>query len=154
MAKRFYEELDVSIPTDQTVQYKFLQLVPRVISSKHNEFFCTSISKTKIYNAICEVKNDKTPGPDGIKVEFYKKFRQVIGEDFAMILNKFVNCRQEMGWKSFKQAYITLIYNKSDPTDMRNYRPISLLNVDYKIVSKVYTNRISAVLSELLGPMQ
>ena len=59
-----------------------------------------------------------------------------------------------MEWKSFKQAYITLIYKKSDPTDIRNYRPISLLNVDYKIVSKVYANHISAVLSELLGPMQ
>ena len=71
-----------------------------------------------------------------------------------MILNKFVNCRQEMRWKSFKQAHITLIYKKSDPIDIRNYRLISLLNVDCKIVCKVHANRISAVLSELLGPMQ
>ena len=54
-----------------------------------------------------------------------------------MILNKFVNCCQEMEWKSFKQAYITLIYKKSDPTDTRNYGPISLLNVDNAIVIKV-----------------
>ena len=125
-----------------------------VISSKHNEFLCTAISKTEIYNAICEMKNGKTPGPDGFRVEFYKKFWHIIGNDFAMILNKFVNCRQEMEWKSFKQAYITLIYKKSDPTDIRNYRPILLLNVDFKIVSKIYANCISAVLSELLGPMQ
>ena len=71
-----------------------------------------------------------------------------------MILNIFVNCCQEMKWKSFKQTYTILIYEKSDPTDKRNYRPISLLNVDYTIISKVYANCISAVLSELLGPMQ
>ena len=82
------------------------------------------------------MKNGKTPGLDSIRVEFYKKFWHIIGVDFVMILNKFVNCRQEMEWKSFKQAYITLIYKKSDPTDIRNYRPISLLNVDYKIVNK------------------
>ena len=59
-----------------------------------------------------------------------------------------------MEWKSFKQACIILIYKKSDPTDIRNYRLIWLLNVDYKIVSKVYAKHISAVLSELLGPIQ
>ena len=70
-----------------------------------------------------------------------------------MILN-FVSCHNEREWKSFKLACITLIYKIFDPTYIRNYQPISLLNVDYKIVSKVYANRISAVLSELLGPMQ
>ena len=161
MAKRFYEELYGSIPTDQTLPYKFLQHVLRVISSepndfliKTNKFLSTAISKTKIYNAICEMKNGKTPGPNGISVEFYEKFWHIIGNDFAMILNKFVNCRLEMEWKSFKQAYITLIYKKSDPTDLRNYGSISLLNVDYKIVSKVYANCISALLSEHLGPMK
>ena len=50
---------------------------------------------------------------------------------------------------------ITLIYKKSDPTDIRNYRPISLLNVDYtKFLARFYAIRISAVLSDLLGPMQ
>ena len=108
VAKRFYEELYGSIPTNQSLQYKFLQHVPRVITSEHREFLCTAISKTEIYNAICEMKNGKTPDPDGISVEFYEKFWHIIGDDFAMILNKFVNCRQQMEWKSFKQAYITL----------------------------------------------
>ena len=60
-----------------------------------------------------------------------------------MILNKFVYGRQEMKWKSFKQACITRIYKKSDPTVIKNHQPISLLNVGYKIVSKVYADRIS-----------
>ena len=74
VAKRFCEELYGSILTDQSLQCKVLQHVPRVISSKHNEFLCTAISKTEIYNAICDMKNGKTSGPDGIGVKFYKKF--------------------------------------------------------------------------------
>ena len=95
MAKRFYEELYGSISTDQILQYKFLQHVPRLISSEHNEFLCSAISKTEIYNAICEMKNGKTPGPDGVTVKLYKKFWHIIGDDFVMILNEFVNCRQK-----------------------------------------------------------
>ena len=46
-----------------------------------------------MYDAICEMKNGKTPGPDGISVQFYKKFLHIIGDDFATISNKFANCR-------------------------------------------------------------
>ena len=73
------------------------------------------------------MKNVITPGPDGISVEFYKKLWHIIGDGFAMTLNKFINCRQEMKWKSFKQPKIT-IYKKSDPTDIRNYRPIFVVD--------------------------
>ena len=73
VVKRFYEELYDSIPTDQDLQYKFLQHVTRVISSKHNNFLCASISKTEICNKMCEMKNGKTPGSDGNSVEFYNK---------------------------------------------------------------------------------
>ena len=62
-----------------------------------NFFVPTAISKTEIYNAICEMKNGKTSGPASVCVEFYKKFWHIIGDDFAMILDKFVNYRsQEM----------------------------------------------------------
>ena len=69
------------------------------------------------------MKNGKTLGPDGIKVEFCKNFWHIIGDNFAMILNKFVNCPQEMEWRSFKHAYITLIYKKFDPPDTRIIDP-------------------------------
>ena len=73
VAKRFYEEFYNSIPINQTLQYKFLH-VPRLISTgEHYEFLSTAISKTEIYNTICEMKNAKTSGPDDISVEFYKK---------------------------------------------------------------------------------
>ena len=98
------------------------------------------------------MKSGKTPGPDGIGIEFYKKFWHVIGDQFTVVMNEFINGHYEH--KNFKQGYITLIFKNSNPRDIKNYRPISLLNVDYKIISKVYANRIKCVLSDLLGPMQ
>ena len=56
------------------------------------------------------MKNGRTPDPNGINVEFYKKIWHIIGNDFAIILNKLANCRHEMERKSFKQACIYYSY--------------------------------------------
>ena len=69
-------------------------------------------------------------------------------------LKKLVNCLYDIEFNSFKHAYINLAFKKSDPTGTKNYRPISLFNVDSKIVRKVYASRISAALLKLLEPMQ
>ena len=47
-----------------------------------------------------------------------------------------------------------MVLKKSDPTDISNYRPITLLNVDYKIVSKVITNRLTRLMLNLLHDTQ
>jgi len=77
----------------------------------------------QFYNTINEMKNCKAPGPDGISIEFYKRFWHVIGEQFTLVLNEILKGNYE--YKEYKQAYITLIYKKSDPADIKNYRPIS-----------------------------
>ena len=69
------------------------------------------------------MKSGKTPGPDGIGIEFYKKFWHVIGDQFTVVMNEFINGHHEHN--NFKQGYITLIFKNSNPTDIKNYRPIS-----------------------------
>ena len=79
---------------------------------------------------------NKVPGKDGLPVEFYKTFWGTVGE----LLVKYYNESYEKGEMSFsqKQVIITLINKKDqDRCDLKNWRPISLLNVDAKIASKV-----------------
>ena len=72
---------------------------------------------------------NKAPGNDGLPIEFYKTFWNLLGEPLVE--------KREMG-PSQKQAVITLIEKKDqDRCDLQNWRPISLLNVDTKIASKV-----------------
>lgn len=88
-----------------------------------------------------EMKLNKSPGNDGFTAEFYQTFWPVLGESLVDTLNDAFE-RGELS-ASQKQGVITLIEKEGkDSMYIQNYRPITLLNVDYKILSKVLANRI------------
>ena len=86
-------------------------------------------------------KTGKTPGNDGIPVEFYRVFWPLLGKFMVDSFNEAYN-KKEMS-HSQKQAVITLIEKKGkDRNYLENWRPISLINVDAKIASKVIATRV------------
>ena len=94
-------------------------------------------------------QNNKAPGNDGIPVEFYKKLWPVISEPFIKCVNECFEYKQLSS--SQKQAVITLNEKKGkDRTLLENWRPISLLNVDTKIMSKVIASRLKNVLPNII----
>ena len=109
-----------------------------------------NITQGECIAVLKEMKGNKSPGNDGLSVEFYELFWPVIGDIVVMALNEaFV--KEELS-SSQKQAIIVLIQKEDkDPLQIINYRPISLLNVDYKILAKVLSVRIKKVLGELIS---
>ena len=94
-------------------------------------------------------QNSKTPGNDGIPIEFYKKFSSLLCEPFIQCTNECFE-KGEMS-RSQKQALIKLIEKKGkDRPLLENWRPISLVNVDAKIMSKVIATRIKNVLPSII----
>ena len=85
------------------------------------------------------MKENKSPGQDGLPVEFYKYFWDDIKNVFYACLLKSI----EKGLLPFSQrnAIISLIHKKEEKDKLKNYRPISLTNVDYKIFAHVLANR-------------
>ena len=139
-----------------------------VLSSSDQDFFINSldlhlsdpeaalcegdISEAECLSALNSMKNNKSPGIDGLPYEFYKRFWNLLGTDLVAVLNY---CSSS-GSLSFSQrmGLITLLYKKNDKLDTKNWRPISLLCTDYKILSKVLTNRLRSVISSVVSDAQ
>ena len=95
------------------------------------------------WDALLSMKNNKSPGNDGITKEFLEYFWGKLGTFLVSILNHSFE-KGELS-TSQKQAIITLI-KKKDKRLIKNLRPISLINVDIKIASKALANRLKAVI--------
>ena len=98
------------------------------------------------------MKNEKSPGEDGIPKEFYDKYYHLLEENLSELYNNILLSMEQP--QSQKNALIKLLFKKGDHRELKNWRPVSLLNTDYKILSKILTNRIYTVLPMIVPEEQ
>ena len=99
------------------------------------------ISTSEVRESIIKLNNIKSPGPDGLTREFCKTFNEQLAPVLHLVIRKIYEANELP--EEMAQSYITIIpKGKADKTQIKYYRPLSLLNSDYKIISNILTERI------------
>ena len=93
--------------------------------------------------AVKNSKKGKSPGIDGLPNGFYQTFWEEFGPYFYKALNEIFK-REELSY-SQKLSVISLIHKKNEKDSLKNFRPISLTNVDYKIIALVFAKRLQNI---------
>ena len=148
----FYVQLFTATVLVSADQDFFINSLDLKLSSAEAALCDGNVTEAECRAALNQMKCNKSPGIDGLPYEFYVHFWLVLGPD---LVNVFNDCLLS-GRLSFSQrtGLITLIYKKGDKLDTKNWSPISLLCTDYKILTKVLTNRLLSVISSVVGSEQ
>ena len=122
--------------------------------SNENQNKCEGlISLEECTKMLDKFSQNKTPGNDGLQIEFYKAFWIDIGQIMVDSFN--YSFQHNLLTTSQRQAIITLLEKSGkDRLQIKNWRPISLLNVDYKILTKCLSERIQNVVKQLIHNSQ
>jgi hypothetical protein len=122
------------------------------LSEDDRTLLTAPFSSEEIKLVVFSLKHNSAPGPDGILAEFFQDFWDLVHID---LWNLFKDCYDGvLDIKRLNFGLVTLIPKVDNPTDMWNFRPICLLNVCYKIITKVLTNRLASCITKVISMHQ
>lgn len=153
MGQLFAQHFEERYLLDDTLEIPDQVEVYATLDSSEANSLMTEITEKELYSALMLCKKKKSPGPDGISYEFYIKAFEVIKFELLALFNGLLKgtLTPPKGWSD---GVITLIKKEKLPKKPADFRPITLLNTDYKLFTKVLALRLKKFMSKLLGPTQ
>ena len=145
---KFYKSLYSAEPDDKPARVAFLNFNAPKLSESERVFCEAPITLEELTKALTSMENNKSPGFDGLSPNFYKHFWPLLGDKLVIVYNYAF----QSGCLSVSQrrGVISLVFKKGDRSLLKNWRPITLLATDYKILTKALANRLHCVLPSVI----
>ncbi|XP_074315430.1 uncharacterized protein LOC141651628 [Silene latifolia] len=122
------------------------------VTAGMNEIFSAEYRGEEVLEALTQMHPLKAPGPDGMNALFYQSYWHIVGPSVTRTVLGILNGGEFP--VAINSTHIVLIPKKKAPDKLRDFRPISLCNVLYKLVSKVLANRLKLFLGQLVSENQ
>ncbi|PPQ78824.1 hypothetical protein CVT24_002384, partial [Panaeolus cyanescens] len=177
LAKEYHDKLQSAGLTGTENETRWeeescLNKIKSALSQTEKELMDEELTTGDIIRAIKDLPNGKAPGLDGLTTELYKKLiedheRESKNEDenegntpafnIAEYLKLIFNDIARNGphqESDFAEGWMCPLYKKNDRTEVENYRPITVLNTDYKIMTRALTTKLGQVAPSIIHPDQ
>jgi hypothetical protein len=112
----------------------------KMLDDTDKEYLTRPFDMKEIREVVFSMKHNRAPGPDSIPAEFFQEFWDTIKNDLFNLFQDFHAGTLNIERLNF--GVVTLIPKVPNAIDIKAFRPICLLNVCYKIITKVLTNRL------------
>ena len=150
--RSYYSNLFTAQDCDPVAQDEMLSQLHRHLSTPKRAACKGNLTLEECFEALKGMPKGKTLGSDGFPMEFYQTLWQTLGTDLVRVLNAAFEAGQLS--TSQRRGLIIVLYKKNDKLDTKNWRPISLLNVDYKTATRAVSGRLLGVMGSIIGPDQ
>ncbi len=150
MLGEYYEKLyDSKYPSKYDIEsylnsITFDNIIPNDLKEKLEQ----PPDKNDFEGAINNIKTNKTPGIDGLPIEFYKTFWKILEPHYTSMI--FESYDQGTLPFSTKTSVLSLLHKNDSKKKLKNYRPLSITNIDYKIIAYIFSQRLRNILPLLI----
>ena len=150
IAEGYY--VDLFKAQNHTNMERVLDAVDRVVTDEMVQSLTQPYSKEDVRRALFSMHPSKSPRLDGMSPFFFQNFWHIVGSDVTLAVLSVLHFGIYL--KKMNYAYIVLIPKKNDPKNITDFRPISLVNVVSRIISKVLANRVESILPNIISDAQ
>jgi hypothetical protein len=152
-AVKHYKTLfQVTSAPNLTAQVALANRFPTLVTNEEALALESTCTLEEVLAVLKGFKKEKSPGPDGWSVEFYLHFFDILGQELLDVVED-ARTRGVIN-PQLNNTLLVLIPKSNLPRSFIDFRPISLCNLCYKIISKIITNRLRPILSRTLSEEQ
>ena len=141
-----------SSPLAQQAVLRSMAAAPQLSAADSALLDSPLVTVAEVCTALRRARPGTAPGPDGLPMDLFRKYR----EQFAPLLSRLFSVLASGSAlpTAFHDGAIAVLHKAGDRTDPANYRPITLLNADYRAYTRVLASRLSAVLPSIIDAQQ